>query len=101
MNNTIDEFGGDFLADFDVDAAVRARNTTPNETNNDSNKRQKTDRDPFSENSPFTRGYTTNPIHELSSTIPPSQQQQEAKDGSRSLFGKFSLYQGLHDESNP
>jgi ATP-dependent DNA helicase RecQ/Werner syndrome ATP-dependent helicase len=77
MNNTIDEFGGDFLADFDVDAAVRARNTTPNETNNNNNKRQKTDRDPFSENSPFTRGYTTNPIHELSSTIPPSQQQQQ------------------------
>lgn len=71
------EFDDDFLADFDVDAAVQARHS-------DANKRQKTDdaagRAPFAENSPFTIGYTTNPTNELASASGPnvpSLQQQE------------------------
>lgn len=42
-----------FLANFDVDAAVRAQNTTTNETNNN-NKRQKMDCNSFLENSAVT-----------------------------------------------
>jgi ATP-dependent DNA helicase RecQ/Werner syndrome ATP-dependent helicase len=73
-----DEFDDDFLADFDVDAAVRARQTAASTPN----KRLKVTPSPavqsstalhaarslFGENSPFSEGYTTNPLKELATT---------------------------------
>lgn len=66
-----DEFDDDdFLADFDVDAAVKARKST--EPAAGDSKRLKisptsTAAAPFSETSPFSRGQTTNPLTELAS----------------------------------
>lgn len=74
----MDEFDNDddFLADFDVDAAVNARrNAPPNDDVAGANKRLKISptsatampqsNAAFSETSPFSRGYTTNPLNEL------------------------------------
>ena len=83
-NMATNEFDDDFLVDFDVDAAVRARQTmapTPG-----ANKRLKVtpspavqsstapyaSKSPFRANSCFSRGHTTNPLSELATMPYPS-----------------------------
>ena len=86
--STMDDFDDSFLADFDVDAAVRARQT-PSQPTPATKKLKVTpspavttstalyaSKSPFAENSPFSSGNVSNPTQELAKSVMPNPPQQ-------------------------